>query len=302
MSFSNDCKTEILAQDFSEYDSAEALLYGFSCFFPNIMPYEMSISSENREMLETMVQFYRRFDVPEEAVSVIPGKRIHSLKIQGESVCQDLINRFQISRFVPFSFLTTFLETEEQRKAFLSGVFLAAGTLSSPSTGYHLQFTSHRLPLIRALDSFLNENGFTPKLSRHGSHYMLYIKSSEQIEDFLTYLGAFDNTLKLMQEKVLKDVRNTVTRRVNCENANLEKTIQSSAKDVSLLTEFLEKGGEVLLSEEQLRIVRYRIENPEYSLAELASEMDDSVTKSGINHRLRRIREIARDYLEKNEH
>ena len=302
MSFSNDCKTEILAQDFSDYDAAEALLYGFSCFFPVILPYEMSISSENREMLETMSQRFQVFDVPEDSISVIPGKRIHSLKIVGETVCQDLINRFQIARFVPFSFLSSFLETESQKRAFLSGVFLASGTISSPSKGYHLQFTSHRLPLIRALDSFLNENGFTPKLSRHGNHYMLYIKNSEQIEDFLTYLGAYDSTLKLMQEKVFKDVRNTVTRRVNCENANLEKTIQSSSKDVSLLTEFLEKGGEMLLSEEQLRIVRYRIENPEYSLSELAAEFDDSVTRSGINHRLRKIREIARDYLENNEH
>ena len=129
---------------------------------------------------------------------------------------------------------------------------------------------------------------------------MLYIKNSGQIEDLLAYMGAFDSTLRLMEEKVFRDVKNSVTRRVNCENANLEKTIQSSSEDVALFRELLEQGGAELLSEEQLKLARCRMEHPEYSFSELAGALEESLSKSGVNHRLRRIREIARNYFESN--
>ena len=302
MSFSNDCKAEILSQDFSDIDIAESLQYGFICFFPRISYTEMSINSENISMLEQMRNILiNSSDLPQESIQIHKGLRVHTLKIEDESVCSDLINRFQVSRFGPsFHFLSAFLESDEQKKAFLCGVFLACGTMSSPDKGYHLQFSSHRRVLIRALGEFLTGLQFSPRESMHGSHYMLYLKNSGQIEDLLAYMGAFESTLKLMEEKVYRDVKNSVTRRVNCENANLEKTIQSSSEDVALFREFFEKGGEDLLSEDQLKLARCRMEHPEYSYSELAGELEENLSKSGVNHRLRRIREIARQYCESN--
>ena len=302
MSFSNDCKAEILSQDFSDIDIAESLLYGFICFFPRISFTEMSINSENLSVLEQMrIILINSSDFPQESIRIQKGIRVHTLKIEDESVCSELINRFQVSRFGPsFHFLNAFLQTDEQKKAFLCGVFLACGSMSSPDKGYHLQFSSHRRALIRALGDFMTELQFSPRESMHGNHYMLYIKNSGQIEDLLAYMGAFDSTLRLMEEKVFRDVKNSVTRRVNCENANLEKTIHSSSEDVALFRELLEQGGAELLSEEQLKLARCRMEHPEYSFSELAGALEESLSKSGVNHRLRRIREIARNYFESN--
>ncbi len=302
MSFSNDCKAEILSQDFSDIDIAESLQYGFICFFPKISFTEMSINSENISMLEQMRNIMINSSaLPQDSIQIHEGLRVHTLKIEDESICSDLINRFQVSRFGPsFRFLSAFLESDEQKKAFLCGVFLACGTMSSPDKGYHLQFSSHRRALIRALGEFLTGLQLSPRESMHGNHYMLYIKNSEQIEDLLAYMGAFESTLKLMEEKVYRDVKNSVTRRVNCENANLEKTIQSSSEDVAIFRKFLEKGGENLLSEDQLKLARCRMEHPEYSYSELAGVLEENLSKSGVNHRLRRIREIARQYFESN--
>ena len=111
-------------------------------------------------------------------------------------------------------------------------------------------------------------------------------------------MGAGFGSMQLMEAKIYKDVRNQVTRRVNCDSANMKKAVAAATQDVQLFTALMQAGGDAVLGEELFALAKLRIERPDLSMSDLAETMNTGITKSGVSHRLRRIREIAEKYLD----
>lgn len=178
---------------------------------------------------------------------------------------------------------------------FLRGVFLACGTVSDPGKEYHLELSPASEDKTDALYTFINERGIAVKKSSRKGQAFLYIKESEVIADFLTYTGAVFRSMEIMNIKIYKDVRNNVNRTVNCEAANIEKTAKAAGKQLTDI-EFIQSAkGLEYLPPELRQIAEIRLNNVEMSLKDIGEFCEPRLSRSGVNHRLKRISGIADD-------
>ena len=182
-------------------------------------------------------------------------------------------------------------------RAFLRGCFMVCGSMIDPSKEYHLEFVVPYRQLAVDLQQLLSELGINARLTERSGSQVLYIKESEQIEDFLTLTGAVKSSLQLMEIKIVKDVRNKVNRMTNCETANIEKTVAASSSQVRDIEWIFEKKGKHYLPDSLQLVAELRLANPELSLTELCEVSGLGLSKSGMNHRLKKISEIAADGL-----
>lgn len=185
--------------------------------------------------------------------------------------------------------------------AFLIGLFLASGSVIDPNKEYHLEFVTPFSEIAEEIKNLLIHVGVSVKLSERKGFYIVYLKESESIEDLLTYMGATMSSLEIMNVKILKDVRNKANRISNCDTANIEKSIAAAAKQVDDI-EFIEKTiGFGSLSEDLREIAEIRLENPDYSLRELGQALEKPISRSGVNHRMKKLSAIAED-IRNNKH
>ncbi len=190
------------------------------------------------------------------------------------------------------------VDCEQCARALLRGAFLVCGAVTDPNHDYHLEFSVPHYNLSRDLLSLLGEVGFPAKAVTRNGSYVVYIKESERIEECLTYLGAPRATLELMNVKMVKSIRNNTNRRLNFENANIDKTVAAAGVHMDAVRRIEETCGLAALPEELQALARLRLENPDMSLRDLGAAMDPPLSRSGVNHRLQRILAFA-DKLEK---
>lgn len=179
--------------------------------------------------------------------------------------------------------------------ALLRGAFLACGTLTDPEKDYHLEFVVPFRYISRDLAKLLDELSLAPKqVVRKGSH-IVYCKDSERIEEILTLMGAQNAALELMGVKMYKDMRNNVNRKTNFETANISRTANAAAEQVYAIETIRDRAGLESLPEELKELALLRLENPEMSLRELGEALSEPISRSGVNHRLRRLVSIAQE-------
>ncbi len=186
------------------------------------------------------------------------------------------------------------LKTKCCRASYLRGAFLGSGSVSSPESDYHLEITASNEKLGKDIMALINRfAGLQAKISRRKQSYVVYLKESNQIADFLTLVGAHSSLLEFENSRVFKGMKNQVNRLVNCETANLEKTVEAALRQVDNIRLIEERIGLDALSQPLSQLARLRLENPEINLKELGEMMKPPVGKSGVNHRFRKIEEIA---------
>ena len=179
------------------------------------------------------------------------------------------------------------------KRAYIRGAFLAAGSITDPEKTYHLEFVTDSEDYSLKLKEIINSFGVDSKITKRKEHYIVYLKEGEQIVDILNVMEAYVALMELENVRILKDMRNNVNRIVNCETANLNKTITASVKqaeDIGLIDRLM---GVDKLPLPLKEIALIRMEFPDASLKELGEMLDPPVGKSGVNHRLRKIGEIA---------
>ena len=186
------------------------------------------------------------------------------------------------------------LESDCCKTAFLRGAFLAGGSVTDPHKNYHLELITGHFNVSNELVSMLFEMGFSARNSRRSGNCVTYLKQSEAIEDLLTTIGAPVSAMEIMNAKVEKDMRNSINRKVNCDTANVEKTVNAAIAQIEAIRSLEESGTLDGLGEKFRETARLRVEHPEASIAELAAMSDPPVTKSCLNHRLRKIMELAK--------
>ncbi|MCL2120622.1 MAG: DNA-binding protein WhiA [Clostridiales bacterium] len=184
--------------------------------------------------------------------------------------------------------------------SYLRGAFLGSGSVSGPDSDYHLELTAGNEKLGMDLMELANRfPGIQAKISRRKQTQLVYLKESDQIADILTLMGAHGNLLEFENARVLKGMKNQVNRLVNCETANLEKTVDAAVRQTINIKLIDERIGIDALNPSLAQVARLRMLNPEANLKELGEIMTPPLGKSGVNHRLRKIGEIADKLREK---
>ncbi|MDR1194586.1 MAG: DNA-binding protein WhiA [Peptococcaceae bacterium] len=187
------------------------------------------------------------------------------------------------------------IKTQCCRRSYLRGAFLASGSVSGPDSNYHLEISGVNEELAHDLAAIINRfPDLGAKISRRKQSFMIYLKDSDQIADFLALAGAHGSLLEFENTRVMKGMKNQVNRLVNCETANLCKTVDAALRQLDNIRLIDAAIGLDNLSPPLRQIARLRLENPEINLKELGEMLLPPIGKSGINHRLRKIEEIAR--------
>jgi DNA-binding protein WhiA len=179
------------------------------------------------------------------------------------------------------------------RRSYIRGAFLGGGSISNPEKTYHLEFVTSNEEHAMDLSNVINSFGLNSKIVIRKENYVVYIKEGEQIVDLLNIIGAHQALLKLEDIRVLKNVRNNINRIVNCETANLSKTIDASMRQVESIKYIENSIGLEKLPENLREVARLRLEYSEASLKEIGMMLEPPVGKSGVNHRFRKIEELA---------
>lgn len=179
------------------------------------------------------------------------------------------------------------------RRAFLRGAFLAAGSMSNPERGYHFEIACTMPEKAEQIREVMGTFGVEARVIPRKKYFVVYVKESEQIVDILGVMSAHRALMELENIRILKGMRETVNRQVNCETANISKTTSAAARQVSDIRLIQRKMGLDSLPDSLREIAEARLSEPEASLKELGDLLDPPVGKSGVNHRLRKLRELA---------
>ena len=179
------------------------------------------------------------------------------------------------------------------KRAFLRGAFLCVGSISDPGKSNHLEFVCVNEAMADSLIEYMAEFDIVAKTIRRKKHFVVYLKDGEEIVNLLNVMGAHVSLMEFENQRILKEISNSVNRRVNCETANIAKTVNAATKQVEDIILIRDTSGFGGLPQNLREMAQVRIDYPEASLKELGSYLDPPVGKSGVNHRLRRLSEIA---------
>lgn len=300
MSFSNEVKAELISA-VTDKDKKYACLYGLIIFCNKITDDEICFQSESAEVADVFISlmneiFKGSVTISKDVIERKNGTSLHSFVISDSESVRKITEMFKIDaekREIDLKNIDN-----NSLSNFIAGVFLSCGSITNPESGYHLEFVINSEQLCDDLFAILNSIGFSVKKAVRKNNAVLYIKESENIEDLLTFMGAQSSTLEIINIKILKDVRNRVNRVRNCDMANLNKISAASvrqAQDIKLIESVM---GLDSLPDTLREIAEARLDNPEYSLNDLGEILDPPIGRSGVNHRLKRIKQIADDIRE----
>ena len=296
MSFSYEAKLELCREPVQRLCCARAEAYGILLYCNTFSATEIRIITGNPEFAAPLPRLFHRafnlrFDrLPEPdqegklVFQITDERKLHRIvDLLGYAPKQNLVLHINFGM----------LEEECCRASFLRGVFLAGGSATDPQKRYHLELATSHLQVSREMDVLLQELGFSPKSVLRNSYHVTYFKQSEHIEDFLTLIGAPVAAMAVMSAKVEKGLRNSVNRRLNCDNANLDKAVEAAQEQMEAIRKLTAAGQIEQLSDKLQQTAAMRLEFPELALSELAEEFDPPITKSCLNHRLRKLMELA---------
>lgn len=302
MSFTLKIKREICKKSPKDRQAAVAELVGIICFGANIKGDVLSVKIENAFVAK------RIFSLVKECFGTTPvirakesrKKSMYFVEIaKGEDALDFLAqlgmvkNSHEMKDFVTFGISENVVFDEDTKIALLRGAFLLAGSCASPEKGYHLEIATGRLRLCRELIKILAGFGIMAKEIQRASNYMIYVKDSEQISDFLGGIGATGAMGELQDAVIVKGIKNNINRIANCESANLEKSMDVGFKQAKDIEKIQKTIGLDFLESSLKEIALLRLENKSASLKELGEMMSKPLSKSGVNHKLKKLEEIA---------
>lgn len=302
MSFSSEIKKELCSAEIYEKELLKAELYGMLLFGKTFSADKIVFTTENTYACKRSVFLLQNLYMPIiEKQTALRTKsndsHLYKIKIVDSDECKKIFESFGHSE----QQVTTRVNranvcSEELSSAFVRGAFLSCGSVADPMKGYHAEFcVPHKnlsIDLCKILTE-ITECEFTPKTVVRNGNYVVYFKGSEQICDLLTYIGAPVKAMEIMGTKAVKQVRNNINRRINSEVANIGKVAAASAKQLEAI-EYIKKTKGLEVLPDDLREIAYlRLENPEMSLRDLGQNLNPPISRSGANHRIKRLLEYA---------
>lgn len=297
MSFSSDAKAEITENLSMKKCCILSACYGILLYCNTFSSREIRIITGNQHFAQILPKLFKRaFGFGFDNVSEKSGTRgKQSFIISDQDKLSLIFNAYgyDIDSLLAHHVNLGVLDEDCCKISFIKGAFLAGGSVTDPSKRYHFELATAHYSVSRETYSLLLELGFSPReTSRKGNH-VVYFKQSESIEDLLTLIGASSSSMQVMSAKIEKDMMNSVNRQVNCDTANVKKTVEAAQLQLESIAKL---DSASMLSElpEQLQYTaQLRVDHPELSISELAAIHEPPVTKSGLSHRLRKLIELS---------
>ncbi|MDD2212931.1 MAG: DNA-binding protein WhiA [Oscillospiraceae bacterium] len=299
MSFSHEVKTE-LCSVVPETDALMALeLAVILAWSGRITGDQVRLTTSHPAVRDRMLHYF------DELLGMVPevsqGKDSYTLHLAGEFESQ-AVNSFVRGALEPDPLTAAILrplpETPVEQGTILRAVFLIAGSMTDPDHAYHLEITCYHQPLADYFCQLLHQLDIIPhEVKRHLARN-LYIKDSEAISTFLAYMGAYRSMLRFESLRVEKDMRNSINRMVNCDAANAMRIAEAGVRQHQQLSWFSEHYGLAKLPAELAAAAQLRLAYPSLSLRELGEKLDPPLTKSGVNHRLKRLERLVKEAWE----
>lgn len=295
MSFSNDVKKELCSKQI-ERRLAKAELYGMllaarSFSFEKILLQTGSPFAANR-----IIDLLRQtFDIVEEVLKGGASKPTFRVLVSSEVDRKRLIFGLGYKKGEDLLLKTETLKNEGSISALIRGIFLSSGSVSDPEKEYRIEFSFGEEKLAEQIKELLRTKGFNLSKTKRAGKSLLYTKNSNTVEDLLTFMGAGGETLNLIGIKVYKSLRNKSNRQNNCETSNILKTADAAFKQCAEIQKLRDKGLLKALPEELYEVATLRLENPDMSLSNLCKLSSSHLTRSGFNHRMNRLLEIAKE-------
>jgi DNA-binding protein WhiA len=299
VSFSASAKAEVCRSMPSKACCALAECFGILLYCNSFNPDGIRIVTESREFAHILPKlFWKAFNVEFDSFPSLesPGKLV--FQIQEPEKVDVIMDSFGFDRTDILSLHVNYpvVEGECCKASFLRGAFLAGGSVTDPSKGYHLEFSTTHHAVARETDLILREAmDFRPKSAARGGSQVLYLKQSEQISDMLAYLGAPIAAMGIMEARLEKELNNKVNRRCNCDDANTSKVVEAAQEQLAAIRILREKGLLEKLPAKIKEAALAREENPEASLSELAEMMQPPITKPAMNNRMKNLIRTARE-------
>ena len=299
VSFSAAAKAEVCRMLPAKHCCALAECFGILLFANSFSADGIRIITESREFAYTLPKLFKKaFDLSFDSFPSLeaPGKLV--FQIYDPDKIYDIMNSygFHPDETIALHVNLPVLEDECCKVAFLRGAFLAGGSVTDPEKGYHMEITTTHQSVAGESFLLLSEClGFDPKFARRGGGHVLYLKQSEQICDCLTFLGAPVAAMGIMEARLEKELNNKINRRCNCDDANISKVVEAAQEQLVAIRTLREKGILEKLPGKLQQAVKAREENPEASLSELAAMMEPPISKPAMNHRLKKLVEMAKE-------
>ena len=299
LSFSASAKAEVCRNIPGQRCCALAQCFGVLLFCNSFTAENIRIITESREFANLLPKIFKKafsmeFDVQPEPDAT--GKL--NFQITDPDKIADIMEWYGFDPADTLSMHINLAVIEEEccKNAFLRGAFLAGGSVTDPTKGYHLELNTTHQSVAREGYILMQEAmGFVPKTSARGGGQVLYLKQSDLISDCLTYLGAPVAAMGIIEAKLEKELNNNVNRRCNCDDANTSKVVEAAQEQLSAIRILWESGEVEKLPGKLKQAVEAREKNPSASLSELAAMMEPPITKPAMNNRMKKLIQLSRE-------
>ncbi len=283
MSFSTDVKEELSKlSNLADKDCVKAELYGYINTV-NISKSSNSIkfATESEYNINRFSKLLNNVNILEYSIDLV-GKNYSIMVHKKDKMNLDsLYKNYEIST------------RENEEKSFVRGAFLGSGSINNPKNKYHIEIILNDLKIAEMIIEILKKYGIIFKILNNKTKISIYSKDGEEISKFLAFVGANNAVIKFEEIRVYRDMRNNVNRIVNCETANLNKTVNAAIKQIEAIKKLQKEGKFNSLPDNLKELANLRIENPEASLTELGQMLEEPIGKSGVNYRLNTIIKMA---------
>ena len=299
ISFSAGAKAEVCKVFPNRDCCALAQCFGILLYCNSFTPSGIRIITESRDFAMLLPKLFKRtFNLNFDSFPSMeaPGKLV--FQITDEEKIADIMDSFGFDQEDTIALHVNYPLVEEDccKAAFLRGAFLAGGSVTDPEKGYHMEIATTHKSVAMETHLLIHEiAGFLPKSAERSGGQVLYLKQSDLITDFLTFLGAPVSAMGIMEAKLEKELNNKVNRRCNCDDANTSKVVEAAQEQLSAIRILKEKNLLDKLPTKLQQAAKAREDNPESALSELAGMMDPPITKPAMNHRLKKLVQMAKE-------
>ena len=299
LSFSAAAKAEICRLQPAKHCCALAQCFGILLFCNSFSADSIRIITESREFAYTLPRLFKKafnLDFDSFPSMASPGKLI--FQITDPEKIQTIMEQygFHPNETLALHVNMPIVEEECCKASFLRGAYLAGGSVTDPEKGYHLELaTTHQSVAAESFLLLSEALGFDPKKAKRGGGQVLYFKQSDQISDCLTFLGAPVAAMGIMEAKLEKELNNKINRRCNCDDANISKVVEAAQEQLAAIRTLRLRGVVQQLPNKLQQAIIAREKNPEASLSELAAMMEPPISKPAMNHRLKKLLELAKE-------
>lgn len=299
MSFSKRCKKEVLKKEpISKMGELLSIIHFIGSIRINMGGYNIKFETDSNSyaryiynLIKDLYDYSSTFEIFDKSYK--DKDRIFTVLVEDNEISEDLINK------KTEGFIDNFNDIEDvsldEIKSFLKIAFIYKGSINDPQRGYNLEIIAREKNELKLIKESMDTFDLNSKINDRGDYYIVYIKDSDKISDFLAIIGANKSLFELENVRAMKSIRNDINRQTNFDKANIDRTVKASLRQVDAIKAVIDSEEYDKLSEDMKEIASIRIDNPYISIEEIGQMMDPVMSKAKVNYRLRKFIKLAED-------